>query len=58
MPERWSVAGTFLLPRGPPLIGCFAGVQADQEYLKKIFKLKRYLAFNDHANLFCEGLFE
>lgn len=53
MPDRWSVAGTFLLPRGPPLVGCFAGVQGDQEYLKKIFKLKRHL-----APVFCEKLFE
>jgi len=36
--ERFEKAGKPL-----PVRGCLAGVQADQEYLKKLFNLKRHL---------------
>lgn len=39
--ERFLIAGNRL-----PARGCLAGVQADQEYLKKIFHLNRFLVFN------------
>ena len=38
-PQRWKVAGSLLAGGWR---GCLSGVQADQDYLKKVFDLQRF----------------
>ena len=45
MPEWWEKAGSELAAGWK---GVFDGCQADQEWLRKVFKLKRFLAEMKH----------